>query len=74
MPETLGITDVQRAYEMGFRDAEAAYDATLMRRIAHHSGNELRALVRYDSVRRALAWAAGYASLATVLAVWGWAR
>lgn len=58
----LGVTDVQRAYEMGFRDAEAAYDATVR-----------KALRRYNSLRWALSVAAAYGSVMTVLWVLrGW--
>lgn len=55
MPETIGVTDVQRAYEMGFRDAEAAYDKTVH-----------KALGRYNGLRRALTVAAFYGSVVTV--------
>jgi hypothetical protein len=55
MPETLGVSDVQRAYEMGFRDAETAYDTTVR-----------KALARYNGLRRALTVAAFYGSVVTV--------
>jgi len=53
------IEETQRAYDAGWRDAEAAYE-----RLARTA----------RACRKALGAAALCASVASVLAIWGWAR